>query len=150
MLRRYVNSGREEQMHYLWGHPIIGIMRPSAHFAVTVRPPNTIQGSIATKLRLCVRDLNNPLPQLAAAKKLLNDSVANVQPSLGESGASLSSIKAGCYNLQVSSKCACGQEFSFLHLLLIQHGPNHFDLWYNLHCEWIDGRLLHLIVCCSS
>lgn len=78
---------------------------------VTVRPPNTIQGSIATKLRLCVRDLNNPLPQLAAAKKLLNDSVANVQPSLGESGASLSSIKAGCYNLQVSSSTPWFQSY---------------------------------------
>lgn len=70
---------------------------------VSVRPPNLLQGSVAAKLHINVRDLNSPVPQLAAAKKLLNDSVANVQPPLNENAASLTKIKAGSYNLLVST-----------------------------------------------
>ncbi|XP_077503967.1 trafficking protein particle complex subunit 8 homolog l(3)76BDm isoform X1 [Amblyomma americanum] len=70
---------------------------------VSVRPPNVLQGTIAAKLHLNIRDLNSPVPQLAAAKKLLNDSVANVQPPLAENTASLTKIKAGSYNLLVST-----------------------------------------------
>lgn len=70
---------------------------------VSVRPPNLLQGSVAAKLHLNIRDLNSPVPQLAAAKKLLNDSVSNVQPPLNEDAASLTKIKAGSYNLLVST-----------------------------------------------
>ncbi|XP_049275970.1 trafficking protein particle complex subunit 8 isoform X3 [Rhipicephalus sanguineus] len=70
---------------------------------VSVRPPNLLQGSVVAKLHINVRDLNSPVPQLAAAKKLLNDSVANVQPPLNENAASLTKIKAGSYNLLVST-----------------------------------------------
>lgn len=70
---------------------------------VTVRLPNIIQGTTTAKLQLCIRDLNCPLPQLAAAKKLLNDSVAYVQPPLSENAATLTKIKAGNYNLLVST-----------------------------------------------
>ncbi|XP_064466657.1 trafficking protein particle complex subunit 8-like isoform X2 [Ornithodoros turicata] len=69
---------------------------------VTVKPPTGTQAPVAAKLRLAIRDLHNPVPHLAASKKLLNDSVANVQPDL-DNRSSLTSIKVGCYSLQVSS-----------------------------------------------